>query len=161
MLAALRGKKRGQLIAQGTAVIGFAALGVLAVLNENVVFGPLFFLLCLVYLRKMMRSPQEPMEKSDEQIGAGNSPEAVMSELLQMLQYYRRLLKSWQWIALFGWILSIALVVYAPSLVIIVTAALAAYSTYAFIRCRQAVRKIENSPALSGKGGLPNSAVTR
>ncbi len=157
MLAAMRGKKRGQLIAQGAAVFGFAFLGVLAVLNENVAFGPLFFLLSLFYLRKMMKSPR--VEKEDVVSCPGDNPEAIKSELLQMLEYYRRLLKSWQWIALFGWILSIALVVYFPSLIVTVTAALAAYSTYAFIRCRQAVRRIENSPAFSGKGGLPSSAA--
>jgi len=152
----MRGKKRGQLIAQGAAVFGFAFLGILAVLNENVAFGPLFFLLSL-FLRKMMRAPR--VVKEDAESCLGDNPEAIKSELLQMLEYYRRLLKSWQWIALFGWILSIALVVYFPSLIVTVTAALAAYSTYAFIRCRQAVRRIENSPAFSGKGGLPSSAA--
>ena len=159
MLAAMREKKRGQLIAQGAAVVGFAVLGILAVLNENAVFGPLFFLLSLFYLRKMMKSPQKGMEKADEECCAGDNPEAIKSELLQMLEYYRKLLKSWQWIALFGWILSIALVVYLPSLVVTVMAALAAYSTYAFIRCRQAVLRIENSPSFNGKGGLPSNAA--
>lgn len=161
MFADIREKKRGQLIAQGAAVAGFAALGILAVIKENAVFGPLFFLLSLFYLRKMMKSPQKGMEKADEECCAGDNPEAIKSELLQMLQYYRKLLKSWQWIALFGWILSIALVVYAPSLIITVTAALAAYSTYAFTRCRQAVRRIENSPALAGKEDCQNSTANR
>lgn len=159
MLAAMREKKRGQLIAQGAAVVGFAVLGILAVLNENVVFAPLFFLLSLFYLRKIMKYPRKRIEKADVENCAGDNPEVIKSELLQMLEYYRRLLKSWQWIALFGWILSIALVVFLPSLVVTVTAALAAYSTYAFIRCRQAVRRIENSPSFNGKGGLPSSSA--
>lgn len=142
------------MLAQGTAAVGFAVLSVLAIAGGNVVFGPLFLLLALYYLKKLLEKPTHAVNEQQKERCSTDNPEAAKTELMQMLTYYRRLLNSWQWIALFGWSLSAVLLIYAPSPVIAVTAGLAAYSTYAFIRCRQAVRRIETSPALGGKGGV-------
>lgn len=153
MFAVIGKKTGGQLLAQGTAAVGFAVLSVLAIAGGNVIFGPLFLLLTLYYLRKLLRQPTNPVNEQEGGRCSTDNPEEAKTELTQMLTYYRKLLNNWLWIALFGWVLSVALLIYAPSPVIAVTAGLAAYSTYAFIRCRQAVRRIENSLALSGKGG--------
>ena len=154
MFAAIRKKPGGQLLAQGAAAVGFAVLSVLTFAGGNVVFGPLFLLLTLYYLRKLLEQPANRVNGQEKGGCSTDNPEAAKTELTQMLAYYRRLLHNWRWIALFGWSLSAALLLYAPGPVITVTAGLAAYSTYAFIRCRQAVRRIETSPALGGKGGV-------
>lgn len=159
MFKGMREKPRGQLIAQGAAVVGFAILTVLALANDNVVFGPAFFLLALYYLRKMAKQENRPAEKVPDESHVASKPEEAKAELTQMLQYYKGLLKNWQWIALFGWVLSITLLLYAPSMVIVITIGLAAYSTYAFIRCRQAVQRIETSPSFNGEGRMQNKLV--
>lgn len=159
MFKVMKEKPRGQLIAQGSAVVGFAVLTILAIANDNVVFAPIFFLLGLYYLRKMVKQENRSAAKVPDEACTAAKPEDAKAELAQMLQYYKRLLKNWQWIALFGWVLSITLLVYAPSLVIVITIGLAAYSTYAFIRCRQAVQRIETSPSFGGEGRIRNKLV--
>ena len=154
VFAAIRKKPGGQLLAQGTAAVGFTVLSVLAIAGDNVVFGPLFLLLALYYLKKLLKKTTHDVNEQQNACCSTGNPDAAKTELMQMLTYYKRLLQNWQWIALFGWSLSAVLLIYAPSPVIVVTAGLAAYSTYAFIRCRQAVRRIETSPALGGKGGV-------
>ncbi|QDR78896.1 hypothetical protein [Sporomusa termitida] len=144
----LKGQPQGQIAARSIAITGFATLTAMAVLEKNVVFAPLFFLLCLYYLRKLLsKKPHFPKDPSMSSRPVSSSAE-TKEELLHMLGYYRKLLNSWKWIAVFGWVLSLCLLIYARSIVVILPIGLACYSTYALFRCHQAVHLIVTSPSM-------------
>ncbi|HWR45684.1 hypothetical protein [Sporomusa sp.] len=148
----IKNQPRGQILARGIAIAGFTVLTVLAILKDNVVFAPLFFLLGAYYVKKLCK--KNTADRVDATVASRPvlNPDAAQTELAKMLQYYKRLLKNWQWIAVFGWVLSVGLLIYAPSMVVMITLGLACYSTYALFRCRQAVHLIETSPAMRREG---------
>jgi hypothetical protein len=146
----LKGQTRAQFIARTLAMTGFAVLTVMAILEDNVVFAPLFFLFFLHYIRKLLKQ-KITEQKSAEKIQSASSNQKAKEELVNMLQYYKQLLKNWKRIALFGWVLSILLVIYARNVIILFPIGLACYSTYALIRCRQAVQLIEKSSTIRGE----------
>lgn len=150
----LKGQPRSKIIARSIVVTSFAALTIMAVVDENVIFAPLFFLFCLYYLRKLLSAKGQMQKETGKSSQPLSNPAEAKEDLINMLKYYKQLLKNWKWIAAFGWVLSVGLLIYAQSVAVILPVSLACYSTYALIRCRQAVQLIEASPTLQKEGRL-------
>ncbi|WP_425058922.1 hypothetical protein SCACP_35700 [Sporomusa carbonis] len=140
-VAAVREKPRSLVAAQGLAVAGFLALAATTFAQDNFFVSSLFLLLAFYYGRKLVTLPKVGNRTAAQSVPLDTS--AVREELAAMQAYYRRLQKGWQWVAGLGWVFTVLMAVFAPSVFIIVVVLLAGYAGYACARCRQAVRLIE------------------
>lgn len=154
MWKTIRKKPRSLVIAQGLAIVGFLALAGITFVQDNLLISPLFLLLAFYYIKKLLKSPSSYFagNRAAVQVEAVVDKKAVKEELTAMQAYYRRLQKSWCWIAGLGWIFTVFTAVISPSFFLVIIAGLAGYASYAYVRCRQAVRLIKTG--LNNEGRL-------
>ncbi|SDF46480.1 hypothetical protein [Sporolituus thermophilus] len=148
-LEAIRQKPRSQVVARGLAVIGFLALTAMAYVQANYIIAALFTLPAVYYWRKLVKSSPSDRCRA-ERPAAPVDVDIVKSELREMQAYYRRLKKGWLWVGILGWGCTALLALAAPSIFLIVVVGLAGYASYAYMRCRSAIKLIETG---LGKGG--------
>lgn len=141
-IEAIKSKPRSRAAAQGFAVIGFAILTVLAYVQNNYILSALFTLLAVYYFRKLMKA-SSTQSRPPERLAAPVDVDAVQDELRAMRVYYRRLKKGWLWAGGIGWGCTALMLSFAPSTFLLIVVGLAGYASYAYVRCRNAIRLIE------------------
>lgn len=145
MWKTIREKPRSLVIAQGLSIVGFLALAIITFVQDNLLISPLFLLLALYYVRKLVKAPSSSSMGNQAAVQSGIvvDKKGVKNELAAMQTYYRRLQKNWSWISGLGWIFTVLTAVLSSSIFTLIIAGLAVYASYAYARCRQAAQLIK------------------